>query len=157
EELDALIEQSAPKRSDLWDVLRGGLGMQIKQGNLVLWALVFGFAGVVITGAAVFVMRGQYVSEALVRLQTPPGPILPVDDERKLVERVLASQNLLTVMKTFGVAQGSNEEESIRRMREAIQIQPAYHDRDMSVLSIRFANPDRNIAQRVAQDLVARV
>ena len=161
-EFEALIEQSTPKWQDLGDVLRGGLGMQMKQGRLVLWALAFGLAGATVAGAVVFFMRGGYQSEALVRLEVPYSTVSLAAEERKreLIDRVLTPANLLSAMKTSGIPAAATEAESIRRMREAIQIEKAYRDIDSphrSTLAIRFEGPDRYIAQRVTQNFVNRV
>jgi hypothetical protein len=136
--------------------------MQLKQGNLVLWALAFGLVGATVAGAVVFSMRGEYQSEALLRLQVPYSAINLAAEEQKqkLIERVFAPASLLSVMKTFGIPPPATEEESIQKMREAIQIRPAYPDIEgphESTLAIRFESPDRYVAQKVTQDFVARV
>lgn len=70
-ELEVLMEDAGPRWTDIFDLLRGALTMQMTSLNFWKIAVGCAFSGVLISGVWSLTLQDRYVSSAVLRFSTP--------------------------------------------------------------------------------------
>jgi hypothetical protein len=147
-ELEALVEDSGSH--DVWDLLRGAMEMQMKTWSFGRTVVVCGIAGLVLAGVVAFSMPYQYRSTATLKAeQQDPSPAY----WHALAIAAFPPQALSEIIHREHLYTNTPIEDSIDRMRRGIRMEPVSQD----VARVSFAYEDPVQAQRVSQDLVARL
>jgi hypothetical protein len=108
EELEVLLEDAAPRWTDLLDLLRGALTMQMKGVSYGKIAAGFTIAGALAAGAWSLAFPDRYVSSAVLRIGNPAaGDIPDIMEARRrlqaLQQTVLARQSLADIIVQQGL------------------------------------------------------
>jgi len=149
QELEALLEDSGSH--DVWDLFRTAMEMQMKTWSFGRIVRVCGIVGLMVAGTVAFSMLYRYRSTA----------ILKVEPDSKALDRVTEAAFTPTVLTSiiinFNLYRRERTrmqmEDVIDRMRRDIRVRPV----TPNLAQVSFAYEDPVQAQRVSQDLVARI
>ena len=155
-EFEALLEDVQPRWSDLPDLIKGILTMQIKPRSLP----VIIAAGVVLSAMAALAVNyakpTMWRSTATLSFRGLDESRLR-DDVSELAQAVLTAKSLREIIASYNLYPEERSrrpiEDVIEQMRRAIQISMLGHDE----ASLSFIYPDQAIAQRVTQDMARRL
>jgi hypothetical protein len=150
-ELEALLEDSGSQ--DVWDLLRGAMEMQMKTWSFGRIVTVCGIAGVVLAGLVAFLLM-PYPYQSTATLKITP---LDVDAFVSITEAAFTRNALTTIVLNHKLYRRERTrmqmEGVIDRMRRAIVVRPV----GPNLAQVSFSYEDPVQAQRVSQDLVARI
>jgi hypothetical protein len=134
-EFDSLLDDVNPRWTDVADVCRGGLEMQLLRGRTALVVIAFGIAGAILAGAAVAARAEVFAS----------GGTLDVSgaDVREVTAQVLSESARNDIARSHGLGA------AWLGQVEVVAVAPA-------IARVSFIDPDAARAQRVAADLMAR-
>ena len=137
-----LEDMPAPGWAALWNVIQGGLAMQIhRHGRTVATAAVL---GALLAWAGSFAIRDVYSSRAALNGKVSPGAILPA------TERVLASPRFRALVNKFGLP-GPQLEKHVSVSR----VIPRRHG-DVA-FSVGFLATDPAVARAVTRELTQAI
>lgn len=149
-ELEALLEDSGS--CDAWDLFRAAMEMQMKTWSFARIVTVCGIAGVLVAGAMAFSMPYRYRSTATLKME-------PYSEAfERLAQAAFTRQELTNVIDNFNLytrARRSMPMEEVIDdvMRGEIRVRRVAPN----IAQVSFAYEDPVRAQRVNQDLVARL
>ena len=151
QELEALVEDSGSH--DVWDLLRGAMEMQMKTWSFGRIVIVCGIAGLVLAGIVVFLLM-PYPYRSTATLKVTP---LDTDAFVNLLEKALSHQALTNIINDQNLYERERSsrpmEDVVEAMRRAIVVRPV----GPNLAQVSFSYEDPVQAQRVSQDLVARI
>lgn len=160
-EFGALLEDVQPGWREFFDVLRGAILMQIRMPNVGKLAVAAGLAGVAVAGVIAFRMPDQFISTAVMRVSS--------GDRDSTLDRLNATQQVVlsrSSLEEIILQQNIYQTERRKLPLEDIVGQMRSHDVRMEIVdgngpgttfTVSFQYPDRYQAQRVTQELTARV
>jgi hypothetical protein len=149
-ELEALLEDSGSR--DVWNLFRAAMEMQMKTWSFARIVTVCGIAGVLLAGAVAFSMPYRYRSTATLKME-------PYSEAfERLAQAAFTRQALTSVIDNFNLY--ARERRSMPMedviddvMRREIRVRRVAPN----IAQVSFAYEDPVQAQRVSQDLVARL
>ena len=150
-ELEALLEDSGSH--DVWDLLRGAMEMQMKTWSFGRIVSVCGLAGLLLAGIVTFLlMPYPYRSTATLKI-TP----LDVDELGSVAQAAFTRNALTSIINDQNLYRRERSsrpmEDVVEAMRRAIVVRPV----GPNLAQVSFSYNDPVQAQRVSQDLVARI
>jgi uncharacterized protein involved in exopolysaccharide biosynthesis len=157
-EFEALLEDVRPGGRELWDVVAGGVKMQMMSWSWRKTAAAFALAGAAV--AAVIALRtpNAYVSTAVVRIASSPQA------RRGLVlvqQEVLSRTSLAVIIQRYGLYPEERRslplEDIVQSMRNRyIRIAALDGGSGETAFSLSFQYPDPAMARQVTRDLTGR-
>ncbi len=150
-ELEALLEDSGSRSRDMWDLFRAAMEVQMKTWSFARIVALCGIAGLVLAGAIAFSMPYRYRSTATLRVE-PDSKAL-----ESLTQAALTRNVLTSIVNNFNLYPRERKrmpmQDVIDDMRQAIRVRSVAPN----LAQVSFAYEDPVQAQRVSQDLVARI
>ena len=153
-EFQALLDDVRPSWKAIFDVLRGGVQMQLKHMSLMKLTVACAVAGVVVATAGAFSIKDTYQSSTLVRI-TPPDAAKTVNE---LAQRTFSGTSLTDIIEKYDLysdSHGGRRTDAVHRMRQDIAIRPV--SQQPLAFSLSYAYTDRQKAQAVAGALIDRL
>jgi hypothetical protein len=168
EEFDALLEDSSPGWSGIFDLMKGAVKMQLSVPAFPKLALILSLGGLLCGLAVSFLLTPIYISEAALKL-TASGQAAHPDLTEYLIrseQRVLSRASLKNIIQDPRLDLYKSErtimplEDVIERMRRTdIRIRvvaPGATNHDHVSFLISFSYPDKRKAQQTVQALLVR-
>jgi len=149
-ELEALLEDSGSR--DVWDLFRTAMEMQMSKWSFGRIVTVCGIAGVLLAGAVAFSMPYRYRSTATLKME-------PYSEAfERLAQAAFTRQTLTNVINNFNLYTRERRSMPMEEviddvMRREIRVRRVAPN----IAQVSFAYEDPVQAQRVNQDLVARL
>ncbi len=152
-ELEALLEDSGSGSRDVWDLFRVAMEMQMKNWSFGRIVGVCGIAGVLLAGIVAFLLM-PYPYRSTATLKVTP---LDTDAFVNLLEKALSHQALTNIINDQNLYRRERSsrpmEDVVEAMRRVIVVRPV----GPNLARVSFSYEDPVQAQRVSQDLVARI
>lgn len=170
-ELQALIDDAAPGWRDLWDVIKGGLTMQLTMEAPMRTIAVWAILG---AGLAYFIgirLPDRYLSENVL-LATVSGGQIPASQQQiqDLVQRTMTSERLGRLLETYGLWSNGGypkrldrytlgfgvppRDENIERLRESIHVEAMAPGRVRLVVGLRVPSLAAQVANQLASFVI---
>lgn len=162
-EFDALLDDVRPGWPAVWDVLQGGMKMQIKRSPVAVTIAAFGLIGGLAAGALAAATPDRFASSARLRLEHAPTVSQPgrVEYDRPAIfDTAFSRANLAQIVERHDLYREERAsgrlrlDEAAERMRKDISVTAR---RDSSVFQVRYWHSDPTTAHRVAQDLTTQL
>lgn len=162
-EFDALLDDVTPGWAAVWDVLQGGVQMQVKRSRMAVSIGVFGIVGALAAGALGAATPDRFASSARLRFDHAPTVSQPGRleyDRPAIFHTALSRASLAQIVERHGLYRAERAsarltlDEAAERMRNDISFLAR---RETSVFEVRYWHRDPTTAQRVAQDLMAQL
>jgi uncharacterized protein involved in exopolysaccharide biosynthesis len=152
-EFAALLEDAAPRWTDVFDILWEGSMARMAQSKMIGICILAGVAGAL---AAAHLTPKRWVSQATLVVQAQDGGAVR-EYVAEFSRGVLDSSALAEIARDRRLygrdVAGSAMEDTVKRMRRNI----ALRQNGQNGLSIEFAYPDPKVAQSVVGDIMARM
>ena len=151
-ELEALLEDSGSR--DAWDLFRGAMEIQMKSWSFGRTVTICGIAGVLLAGAAAFLLRPYpYQSTATLKLAPPD-----TDAFVRTTQAAFTRNALVSIINDYNLYPRERrnmpmEDVIDNVMRREIQVRPVAPD----LAQVSFAYEDPIAVQRVSQALIGRL
>lgn len=176
DELRALLEDSSPKASTAFDLLKGALVMHFSSGAFPKQALLLSMTGMLIGGASSYLMPNMYQATAVMTVRPRRGSEDPVAGQevkrqyeeliQEMTAMVMSRQSLAMMMSDphLDLYRKERQNEPLEavedRMRSHTQVLinagPPQPGKSATVFAIRFTYPDRRKAHDAVQMIVTR-
>jgi hypothetical protein len=156
-ELEVLMEDAGPRWTDILDLLRGALTMQITSLNFWKIAVGCALAGVLISGVWSLTLQDRYVSSAVLRFSTPATDHQEAWRRLRAIQETALSRNSLSTIvrqqKLYEKERTSEPLEDIIRtmLNRDIRMSPL----NDTQFTVSFSNQNPIAAQAAVRALVA--
>ena len=167
-EFDALLEEATPCARDVFDVLCGGLAMQMTRWGRGRIMLTYGLAGIIIGCMLSFLIPGHYVSTTRLTVtpaETGSTPFAPYS-MNDFAHHVFDRETLASIIQRYhlyGWESGRTSiDDEIVEMRKNIRISPIAEGASAGTqkalaFSVQFDYSDAGVARQVNEDLIFRL
>lgn len=163
-EFEALLEDAALQRGDVWDVLRGAFIMRMTKVNLVTIAAACALAGALIAGVTTLVRFTGYTSTGTIAVQAADSSQATAQfDLRRAMQRALSRGSLAEIIQRPALKLYPSErtrlplEDVIEQMRHDTMIRFVGFESGRLTASVSFRYADATLAQRTTEALMERL
>jgi uncharacterized protein involved in exopolysaccharide biosynthesis len=163
-EFEALLEDTALRRSDVWDVLRGALIMRMTRVNVITIAAAFAVAGAIIAGVGTLARFRGYESSGTVTVQASGGSEFDAAVQlQQAVQRTLSRGSLAEIIQRPALDLYRAErtrlplEDVVEQMRRNITVRMVEYKANRLTAAVAFRHPDPGIAKATTRALMDKL